>query len=99
VHGAEGSEVAGFSASGGPRVSAVSEQAEVAEERHASWLELFFDLTVVAAAAQIAHRLHGVGTVCDHLTTVGHPDVVIGRVRSFVDKQPHPGAEWLVESA
>ena len=29
-----------------------------AEERHASWLELFFDLTVVAAAAQIAHRLH-----------------------------------------
>ena len=39
------------------------------------------------------------GTVCDHLVTVGHPDGVIGRVRSFVDKPPHPGAEWLVESA
>ncbi len=34
-----------------------------AEERHASWLELFFDLTVVVAAAQIAHRLHEVETV------------------------------------
>lgn len=29
-----------------------------AAERHASWLELFFDLTVVASAAQLAHRLH-----------------------------------------
>lgn len=27
-------------------------------ERHASWLELFFDLTVVAAAIQVSHRLH-----------------------------------------
>jgi low temperature requirement protein LtrA len=27
--------------------------------RHASWLELFFDLVVVAAVAQLAHRLHG----------------------------------------
>ena len=37
--------------------------ADEAEERHASWLELFFDLTVVAAAAQIAHRLHGAESV------------------------------------
>lgn len=29
-----------------------------AAERHASWLELFFDLTVVAAAIQVSHRLH-----------------------------------------
>jgi len=36
----------------------VTEQTEAAEERHATWLELFFDLTVVAAAAQISHRLH-----------------------------------------
>ncbi|MFF0270995.1 low temperature requirement protein A [Kribbella sp. NPDC004536] len=41
----------------------MSEQTHEAEERHASWLELFFDLTVVAAAAQIAHRLHGAETV------------------------------------
>jgi low temperature requirement protein LtrA len=34
-----------------------------AEGRHASWLELFFDLTVVAAAAQIAHRLHSAESV------------------------------------
>jgi low temperature requirement protein LtrA len=27
--------------------------------RHASWLELFFDLVVVAAVAQLAHLLHG----------------------------------------
>ncbi|GAB2608334.1 low temperature requirement protein A [Kribbella endophytica] len=33
------------------------------EDRHASWLELFFDLTVVAAAAQIAHRLHGAESI------------------------------------
>lgn len=29
-----------------------------AEERHASWLELFFDLVAVAGVAQLAHRLH-----------------------------------------
>ena len=29
-----------------------------AEERHATWLELFFDLVVVAAVAQLAHLLH-----------------------------------------
>ncbi|MFD3940088.1 low temperature requirement protein A [Streptomyces sp. NPDC058611] len=28
-------------------------------ERHASWLELFFDLTAVAGVAQLAHLLHG----------------------------------------
>ena len=39
------------------------EETGSAEERHASWLELFFDLTVVAAAAQIAHRMHGAESV------------------------------------
>ena len=29
------------------------------EERHASWLELFFDLVIVAAVAQLAFLLHG----------------------------------------
>ncbi|MDG4826264.1 low temperature requirement protein A [Asanoa sp. WMMD1127] len=29
------------------------------EERHASWLELFFDLVVVVAVAQLAHLLEG----------------------------------------
>lgn len=28
------------------------------EERHATWLELFFDLVIVAAVAQLAHLLH-----------------------------------------
>ncbi|GAA4214897.1 low temperature requirement protein A [Actinocatenispora rupis] len=32
---------------------------ESAVGRHASWLELFFDLVAVAAVAQLAHRLHG----------------------------------------
>ncbi|TDW13986.1 low temperature requirement protein A [Kribbella kalugense] len=41
----------------------MTEQTVAAEERHASWLELFFDLTVVAAAAQISHRLHGAETI------------------------------------
>ncbi|MFC6882239.1 MULTISPECIES: low temperature requirement protein A [Actinomadura] len=31
---------------------------EAVAERHASWLELFFDLVVVAAVAQLAHRVH-----------------------------------------
>jgi len=44
-------------------VSLVADAAGSAEERHASWLELFFDLTVVAAAAQIAHRLHGADSI------------------------------------
>ncbi|TCO54335.1 low temperature requirement protein A [Actinocrispum wychmicini] len=30
-----------------------------AVDRHASWLELFFDLVVVVAVAQLAHLLHG----------------------------------------
>ena len=34
----------------------MTDEAGSAEERHASWLELFFDLTVVAAAAQSAAR-------------------------------------------
>ena len=44
-------------------MSRVAKAPATAEERHASWLELFFDLTVVAAAAQIAHRLHGAESV------------------------------------
>ena len=28
------------------------------DERHASWLELFFDLVFVVAIAQLAHFLH-----------------------------------------
>ncbi|NUT37697.1 MAG: low temperature requirement protein A [Hamadaea sp.] len=32
--------------------------ATAAEGRHASWLELFFDLVIVAAVAQLAHLLH-----------------------------------------
>ena len=30
-------------------------------DRHASWLELFFDLVVVVAVNQLAHQLHGEG--------------------------------------
>ncbi|MFD1051035.1 low temperature requirement protein A, partial [Kibdelosporangium lantanae] len=30
-----------------------------AVDRHASWLELFFDLVVVVAVNQLAHLLHG----------------------------------------
>lgn len=37
--------------------------ADEAQERHASWLELFFDLTVVAAVTQISHRLHAAESV------------------------------------
>ncbi|GAA1989231.1 low temperature requirement protein A [Amycolatopsis minnesotensis] len=32
---------------------------EKAEERHASWLELFFDLVAVAGVAQLTHLVHG----------------------------------------
>ncbi|GAA3451843.1 low temperature requirement protein A [Dactylosporangium matsuzakiense] len=32
--------------------------APATEERHATWLELFFDLVIVAAVAQLAHLLH-----------------------------------------
>ena len=41
----------------------MANEAGSAEERHASWLELFFDLTVVAAVAQISHRLHGAESI------------------------------------
>lgn len=37
------------------------EDSEVSRERHATWLELFFDLVFVVAIAQLAHILH------DHL--------------------------------
>jgi low temperature requirement protein LtrA len=32
---------------------------ETTDERHASWLELFFDLVAVVAVSQLAHLLHG----------------------------------------
>lgn len=35
------------------------EPKQASEDRHASWLELFFDLVAVAAVAQLAHLLHG----------------------------------------
>ncbi|NUR28399.1 MAG: low temperature requirement protein A [Catenulispora sp.] len=38
--------------------SADESPARAAEERHATWLELFFDLVIVAAVAQLAHLLH-----------------------------------------
>jgi low temperature requirement protein LtrA len=37
----------------------VTTPTEEPHERHASWLELFFDLVVIAAVAQLAGRLHG----------------------------------------
>ncbi|WP_338702615.1 low temperature requirement protein A [Streptomyces sp. Q6] len=36
-----------------------------AEERHASWTELFFDLVVVAGIGMLAHLLHDVGSATD----------------------------------
>ncbi|MFH8533227.1 low temperature requirement protein A [Streptomyces tendae] len=36
-----------------------------AEERHASWIELFFDLVVVAGIGALAHLLHGAGSLLD----------------------------------
>lgn len=38
---------------------------EEPRERHASWLELFFDLVVIAAVAQVADRLHGDPSLVD----------------------------------
>jgi len=40
-------------------------ESTAAEERHASWLELFFDLVIVAAVAQLAHLLHDEHTLGD----------------------------------
>ncbi|GIF53071.1 low temperature requirement protein LtrA [Asanoa ferruginea] len=37
----------------------MTEAPSPAAERHASWLELFFDLVVVVAVAQLAHQLEG----------------------------------------
>jgi low temperature requirement protein LtrA len=31
---------------------------ETSQERHATWLELFFDLVFVVAIAELAHTLH-----------------------------------------
>lgn len=36
-------------------------ESENVADRHASWLELFFDLVVVVAVGQLAHLLHGEG--------------------------------------
>ena len=38
--------------------------------RHATWLELFFDLVLVAAIAQVGHLLINVDTLNDALTYV-----------------------------
>src|SRR5882757_3701129 len=41
-------------------------------DRHASWLELFFDLVVVVAVNQLAHTLHGDahhGPGAEHIVT------------------------------
>jgi len=43
-------------------MTAIEEDQAVAEERHASWLELFFDLLFVAIVAQLAHGLVGHAT-------------------------------------
>ncbi|MGW5360699.1 low temperature requirement protein A [Actinopolymorpha pittospori] len=39
--------------------------AKSGEDRHASWLELFYDLVAVAGVAQLAHLLHGSGSLGD----------------------------------
>jgi low temperature requirement protein LtrA len=59
----------------------VSEQQERGG-RHASWIELFFDLVVVVAVAQLAHRLQG------HEGSPGWSDVLVFAVLYF--------AVWLV---
>lgn len=43
-------------------MTTVEEDPDVAEERHASWLELFYDLLFVAIVAQLAHGLVGHAT-------------------------------------
>jgi hypothetical protein len=48
--------------------SAPPPEASGESERHASWLELFFDLIAVAGVAQLAHLLHG---------TPGHTDLAL----------------------
>lgn len=53
--------------------------------RHASWLELFFDLVVVVAVAQLAHRLQG------HEGSPGWYDVLVFVVLYF--------SVWLVWSS
>jgi len=51
-------------AQGAPPLGAAP-AAEEPRERHASWLELFFDLVVIAAVAQLADRLHGDPSLVD----------------------------------
>jgi low temperature requirement protein LtrA len=46
-------------------VTKIDTEAAAVAGRHASWLELFFDLVVVAAILQLAHRLHGEPTLRD----------------------------------
>ena len=41
-----------------PNIDSLPHMTET-EDRHASWLELFFDLVVVVAVSQLAHLLHG----------------------------------------
>lgn len=47
-----------------------ADAATTAEERHASWLELFFDLIVAAGVAEVAHRLRDVPTLADSAACV-----------------------------
>ncbi|MFI9509495.1 low temperature requirement protein A [Nocardia sp. NPDC052566] len=42
-----------------------TESAQAREERHASWIELFFDLVAVAGIGQLTHLLHGGPTLGD----------------------------------
>jgi low temperature requirement protein LtrA len=46
-------------------LSGEHDQRPAAEERHATWLELFFDLIAVVGTAQLAHVLHGEPSVAD----------------------------------
>jgi low temperature requirement protein LtrA len=40
-------------------------------ERHATWLELFFDLVFVISIAEVAHTLEDYHTLADFLGTAG----------------------------
>jgi low temperature requirement protein LtrA len=60
-------QAASQAAPGAPRPADATDESESAgsPERHASWLELFFDLVVVAAVAQLADRLLGDPSAAD----------------------------------
>lgn len=58
-----------------------------ASTRHASWLELFLDLVVVAAVVQPAHRLHGDPGLADIATFAA---LYLARA----DRAPRDGPHW-----